>query len=100
MDEAQARGTGLTNQAIASQLNTALAGSAGGSILDGTRDIPVRVRVPEETPGQLECHRVAGNGHPQWRNAPGCDLIPDPGTRPGHHQSTQRSAGQHRAGVP
>jgi multidrug efflux pump subunit AcrB len=49
VDEAQAQRTGLDNRAIANQLNAALQGSAGGSILDGTKDIPVRVRVPEDS---------------------------------------------------
>lgn len=53
IDEAQARRTGVNNQTIANQLNSALAGSAGGSILDGTRDIPVRVRVPAAQQGDL-----------------------------------------------
>lgn len=53
VDEAQARRLGLDNQAIANQLNAALDGNTGGSILDGTRDIPVRVRLPEEQQGNL-----------------------------------------------
>ena len=53
VDEAQARRTGLDNRAIAGQLNGALEGNAGGSILDGTKDIPVRVRLPEEQQGDL-----------------------------------------------
>ncbi|MEO1069448.1 MAG: efflux RND transporter permease subunit, partial [Cyanobacteria bacterium J06638_6] len=53
VDEAQARRLGLDNQAIAGQLNAALDGRTGGSVLSGTRDIPVRVRVPEEQQGDL-----------------------------------------------
>ncbi|MGB3312293.1 MAG: efflux RND transporter permease subunit [Nodosilinea sp.] len=53
VDEAQARRLGLDNQAIASQLNAALDGQTGGSVLDGSRDIPVRVRVPENQQGDL-----------------------------------------------
>ncbi|PSN14114.1 acriflavine resistance protein B [filamentous cyanobacterium CCT1] len=53
VDEAQARRLGLDNQAIASQLNASLDGSTGGSVLDGSRDIPVRVRVPEQQQGDL-----------------------------------------------
>lgn len=53
VDEAQARRLGLDNQAIAAQLNAALDGRTGGSILDGSRDIPVRVRVPESDQGNL-----------------------------------------------
>ncbi|MBW4485568.1 MAG: efflux RND transporter permease subunit [Tildeniella torsiva UHER 1998/13D] len=53
VDEAQARRLGLDNQNIAGQLNAALDGRTGGSILDGSRDIPVRVRVPREQQGDL-----------------------------------------------
>ncbi|MGF1568745.1 MAG: efflux RND transporter permease subunit [Nodosilinea sp.] len=53
IDEAQARRVGLSNQAIAGQVSAALDGNAGGSILDGTRDIPVRVRVPAGQQGDL-----------------------------------------------
>jgi len=81
VDEAQARGTGLTNQAIASQLNTALAGSAGGSILDGTRDIPVRVRVPEERQGNLSAigslEMVTPNGEMPLDAISSLTLVPD-----------------------
>jgi multidrug efflux pump subunit AcrB len=57
VDEVQARRSGLDNQAIALQLNSTLDGSVGGSILEGTEDIPVRVRVSDQDRGQLE--RVA-----------------------------------------
>lgn len=45
VDEVQAQQVGLDNTAIAQQLNFALEGAVGGSILDGTEDIPVRVRL-------------------------------------------------------
>lgn len=38
----------LTLAAIANQLQTALRGQAGGSVLEGTEDIPVRVRVDDQ----------------------------------------------------
>jgi multidrug efflux pump subunit AcrB len=57
VDEVQARRAGLDNQAIALQLNSTLDGSVGGSVLEGTEDIPVRVRVSDQDRGQLE--RVA-----------------------------------------
>ncbi|HEY9735797.1 MAG TPA: efflux RND transporter permease subunit [Trichocoleus sp.] len=53
VDEEQARRTGLNNEAIAGQLNTALEGATGGSILEGTENIPVRVRVPGSQRGDL-----------------------------------------------
>ena len=57
IDEVQARRAGLDNQEIALQLNSTLDGSVGGSVLEGTEDIPVRVRVSDQDRGQLE--RVA-----------------------------------------
>lgn len=54
VDEVQARRAGLTNAAIAQQLNTALEGSTGGSILEGEQDIPVRVRLDNERRGNLQ----------------------------------------------
>ena len=39
-------GSGLTT--IAGQLNTALRGQTNGSVLQGTEDIPIRVRISEE----------------------------------------------------
>ncbi|MEM6835349.1 MAG: efflux RND transporter permease subunit [Cyanobacteria bacterium P01_C01_bin.120] len=47
IDEAQARRAGLDNRAIAQQLQSSLDGSVGGSILDATETMPVRVRVPD-----------------------------------------------------
>ena len=45
VDETQARQAGFDNQAIAQQLQTTLDGAVGGSILDDTETLPVRVRV-------------------------------------------------------
>ncbi|GAB4385881.1 MAG: efflux RND transporter permease subunit [Elainellaceae cyanobacterium] len=47
VDEVQAQRAGLDNGAIARQLDTALEGASGGSILEGTEDIPVRVRLSD-----------------------------------------------------
>lgn len=47
VDETQARRAGLDNRAISQQLQTTLDGSLGGSILDDTETMPVRVRVPD-----------------------------------------------------
>ena len=54
VDEEQARRTGLDNRAIAQQLQTTLDGSIGGSILDGTETMPVRVRVSDTNRGDLD----------------------------------------------
>ncbi|WP_008317735.1 efflux RND transporter permease subunit [Leptolyngbya sp. PCC 6406] len=53
VDEVQARRAGLDNRAIAQQLDATLDGSVGGSILEGTETIPVRVRVPAAQRGDL-----------------------------------------------
>lgn len=53
VDETQARRAGLDNQAIAQQLQTTLDGAVGGSILDATETMPVRVRVPDANRGDL-----------------------------------------------
>lgn len=45
VDEEQAQQAGLTNTAIAQQLDSYLEGAIGGSILEGTENLPVRVRV-------------------------------------------------------
>ncbi len=53
VDEVVARRAGLDNGAIASQLNAMLDGSVGGSLLEDTEDIPVRVRVGDADRGDL-----------------------------------------------
>ncbi|MEL6580681.1 MAG: efflux RND transporter permease subunit [Cyanobacteria bacterium J06621_12] len=45
IDEEQARQAGLTNTAIAQQLEAYLEGAVGGSILEATENLPVRVRI-------------------------------------------------------
>ncbi|MEM9009061.1 MAG: efflux RND transporter permease subunit, partial [Cyanobacteria bacterium P01_F01_bin.86] len=53
VDEAAARRVGLSNGAIASQFSTLLDGQLGGSILEDTEDIPVRVQLPKKERGNL-----------------------------------------------
>ncbi|MGI8936089.1 MAG: efflux RND transporter permease subunit [Phormidesmis sp.] len=53
VDEVAARRTGLDNGAIASQLNSTLEGTVGGSLREDTEDIPVRVRVGDDVRGDL-----------------------------------------------
>ncbi len=45
LDEEQARLAGLNRQSIAQQLDTTLEGAVGGSILEATEELPVRVRL-------------------------------------------------------
>ena len=47
VDEEQARQAGLDNTAIAQQLEAYLEGAVGGSILEATENLPVRVRLTE-----------------------------------------------------
>ncbi|QDU40369.1 Toluene efflux pump membrane transporter TtgE [Maioricimonas rarisocia] len=45
VDEEEVRRSGLTHTAIATQLNDTLEGAIGGSVLESTEELPVRVRV-------------------------------------------------------
>ncbi|HIK46666.1 MAG TPA: efflux RND transporter permease subunit, partial [Leptolyngbyaceae cyanobacterium M65_K2018_010] len=84
VDEAQSRRLGLDHQAIAGQLNAALEGRTGGSVLDGNRDIPVRVRVPTQQQGNLSAIAtvdiVASQGELPLDAIAALDLVPDTAT--------------------
>ncbi len=59
VDEEKARLATLDRTAIANQLNAALEGSVGGTILEGTEELPVRVRVANSdrtNPSQIASH--------------------------------------------
>ena len=53
VDEEQARQAGLTNTEIANQLEAYLEGTIGGSILEATENLPVRVRVSNSNRADL-----------------------------------------------
>ncbi len=53
VDERQARIAGLTNTSIANVLNQSLDGTLGGSILETTEELPVRVRVSDDARSNL-----------------------------------------------
>lgn len=53
VDEQQARLAGLDHTTIASALNSMLEGVTGGSILEATEELPVRVRVSNERRSDL-----------------------------------------------
>lgn len=53
VDEQQANLAGLDHVSIASELNSSLEGMTGGSILEGTEELPVRVRVAGERRSDL-----------------------------------------------
>lgn len=48
VDEEEARLAGMSHQAVANQMYSALEGAVGGMILEGTEELPVRVRVAAE----------------------------------------------------
>lgn len=54
MDEDQARLAGLSNAAIARQLNASLEGATGGAVLEGTEELPVQVRVSNEVRSRMD----------------------------------------------
>ncbi len=54
LDEEQAQLTGLDHTQIAQQLNTKLEGILGGSILEDTEELPVRVRLSNSTRANLD----------------------------------------------
>ena len=53
VDEEQARLAGLDHTAVAQQLDAALEGATGGSVLEATEELPVRVRVSNPRRGQI-----------------------------------------------
>ena len=54
INEEQARISGLDNTKIAEQLDTSLEGFLGGSILEETEELPVRVRLANSERGNLD----------------------------------------------
>ncbi len=54
VNEAQARIAGLSHREIADQLRTALDGELGGSLLEGTEVLPVRIRLNDRQRGSRE----------------------------------------------
>ncbi|MGF1481576.1 MAG: efflux RND transporter permease subunit [Cyanophyceae cyanobacterium] len=54
IDEEQAQLAGLDKTAIAEQLNANLEGALGGSVLEGTEELPVRVRLSNASRGNLD----------------------------------------------
>ena len=53
VDEVVAQRSGLDNSAIANQLNSSLDGVTGGSIVEGTEELPIRVRLSDRERGDL-----------------------------------------------
>ncbi len=53
IDEEQARLAGLDHESIARQLDAILEGAVGGSVLESTEELPVRVRLPNSQRANL-----------------------------------------------
>ncbi len=81
VDEIAARRTGLDNGAIASQLDSTLQGAVGGSLLEDTEDIPVRVRVGDSTRGDLgaiaSTNLLTNNSSVPLSSVADISLVPD-----------------------
>jgi multidrug efflux pump subunit AcrB len=54
VDEEQARLAGLDHAEISRQLNASLEGAVGGSFLEGTEELPVRLRLDDPLRGDLQ----------------------------------------------
>jgi multidrug efflux pump subunit AcrB len=54
IDEEQARLAGLDHESIAGQLDAILEGAVGGSVLESTEELPVRVRLPNSQRADLD----------------------------------------------
>ena len=52
--EEELRLSGLTNTQLAHQVDATLEGAVGGSILEETEELPVRVRIPDKQRGDLD----------------------------------------------
>ena len=79
VDEENARLIGLDKAAIAQQLNTTLEGIEGGSILEATEELPVRVRLSNADRGnlaQVESVNLLAPGSPIASSSEGSDWIP------------------------
>ena len=54
IDEEKGQLVGLSNTSIAQQLNTTLEGVVGGSVVEDTEELPIRVRVSNQNRGDFE----------------------------------------------
>lgn len=57
VDEAKARALGLDLTSVAGQLRAGLEGVTGGSLVEGTEQLPVRVRLGDDVRGDLDAIR-------------------------------------------
>lgn len=72
VDEEEARRAGFDNVALAGRLADGLEGRRGGSLIESTEELPVRVRVADEFRedaaglGQFTLASSSANGSPAW----------------------------------
>lgn len=88
VDEEEARIAGLDHTAISQQLDYTLEGAVGGSLLEATEELPLRVRLVQASRGDLD--RVASlelvssqpgkSGFVPLSSVADIDLIPEQGT--------------------
>ncbi|MEM9536228.1 MAG: efflux RND transporter permease subunit [Cyanobacteria bacterium P01_E01_bin.45] len=81
LDETSARIAGLDRTTIARQLDTTLEGAVGGSVLESTEELPVRVRLVQSDRGNLgnlSSFDLLSNGESVPLDAVGrIELLPD-----------------------
>ncbi len=83
VDEEQTRLAGLDHAAIAGQLNASLEGATGGSVLEATEELPVRVRVAGDKRADIAAVTSLDLVRPLQLTSPG-----DTGMSPGPAQVT------------
>lgn len=74
IDEEQAQQAGVSNQEVAQQLQATLEGTVGGSILESTENLPVRVQISDGDRGdlsQIEALNLQPGQNGQGQNAQG-----------------------------
>ncbi|QDT35663.1 efflux RND transporter permease subunit [Stratiformator vulcanicus] len=76
VDEESARIAGFNNAGIARQLEATLEGQIGGSILEATEELPVRVRIGSQDRGRLDAIRSLELLPPQQQGVRGAEFVP------------------------
>ena len=79
VDEEQARAAGLSLTEVAIQLNAATEGAIGGSVVEATEELPIRVRLENDNRSQLskvaslsvvDLNRTARGSNAEYRGVP------------------------------
>jgi hypothetical protein len=105
MDEAEARRLGLSLADVAGQLEAALVGQTGGTLVEGTEALPIRVRLGDDAAirygGDCRYRHPArrGRGEANDGRVSGAAAVGHrrdaPRARRGHDHPPQRRAGEH-----